>query len=250
MMYMPHTSRAIALIAGLVVATPAMTHAQDAVRPVSSAPLSTEAENTATPIATLLPRNLDAATRSALLLILQRAREQGLPLSVLSGKAAEGVLRGIPSQRIVSAVTALKERMLTAQSALAPAEAAEIKEGAGALGVGVSVATLRDLRQRRPNTSVSIPLAVLTQLVAQGVPAANASAIVLRLLERGASKQQLVDLRNAVDEDISLGKPILMALDVRAANVLSTLAPRPLPASGGEMGTGATTTSAAAKIPH
>lgn len=245
---MKYTTRTTALLVGFVIATPAMMRAQDAVRSVSSTASSVEADNAATPIATLLPANLDAVTRSALLPILRRAREQGLPLTALTSKAAEGVLRGMPSQRIVSAVTALKERMLTAQSALAPAEATEIKAGADALSVGVSVATLRDIRQRRPSTSVWVPLAVLTQLVAQGVPATNASVIVLRLLERGASTQQLVNLRNAVDEDISLGKPILMALDVRAANVLSTLGPRPLPISGGEMGGGgATVTSATVK---
>jgi len=225
------------------VATPLS--AQQSTRPAASMISPAQGASPAA-IAASLPAGLDDATRTALVPVFQHAQAQGLPLSLLRIKAAEGVLHSASSARIVAVVTTYEARMLKANAALAPAEPAEIQSGVEALSRGVSSDVLRDIRRRRPNTTVAVPLAVLAQLVSQGVPADRASNIVLRLLEYGVSTRQLAALPQAVADEVASGEPLLVALDSRAANVLSTLGPRPVTPPGG----GAAMPTAAAIRPN
>jgi len=193
-------------------------------------PMALRAQQAPPSAVAALPPGLDSAARAALAPVFARAVQQGLPVMALRVKAAEGVLHGVPSDRIVGVVTRFAERLVVAKAALAPAQPDEVSDGANALGLGVSASVLRDIRKRRPATPVTIPLAVLVQLVTQGIPASRAGDIVLRLLERGASTQQLAELPKVIDRDVASGVSAERALDLRAANVLATLGPRPLPA--------------------
>jgi hypothetical protein len=169
---------------------------------------------------------LDRQTQLALEPVLDRARDRGLPIDALTTKAAEGALRGVPSSRIVAAVRALEERLTTAKLALGPSTLdGDIVAGADALSVGASADILRAVRKRRPNASVAVPLGVLAQLVLQGISTDRAASIVLQLLDHGATSEQLVALRNAVNRDILAGTPASRALDAQAAHVLAALGP-------------------------
>jgi hypothetical protein len=171
-------------------------------------------------------RGLDRQTQLALEPVLDRARDRGLPIDALTTKAAEGALRGVPSSRIVAAVRALEERLTTAKLALGPSTLdGDIVAGADALSVGASADILRAVRKRRPDASVAVPLGVLAQLVLQGVSTDRAASIVLQLLDHGATSEQLVALRNAVNRDILAGMPASRALDAQAAHVLAALGP-------------------------
>jgi hypothetical protein len=130
--------------------------------------------------------------------------------------------------------------MNTAKAALGSAEIEEYRAAAAALSRGVPVTALRDIRRQRPTTSVAVPLGLLAEWVARGIPAPNATKIVLQLLEHGVSTQKLASLRQAVDDDIASGEPASRALDARAATILSALGPRPLVTPNAGSGTAAT----------
>lgn len=170
-----------------------------------------------------LPKELDSSSRSLLKPVLSRAADRGLPVQALIDKAAEGILRGVSSERIVKAVIALEERLTTAHVALAPSSHADILAGADALAVGVHPNTLRAMRRQIPKAPIMIPLAVLTQLVAQGVEQSRATDIVFELLKRGVTHQQLLALRESVNSDIIAGKSAASAIDDRVAVILTAL---------------------------
>ncbi len=170
-----------------------------------------------------LPSSIDAATRSQLEPILNRARDRGLPVSALTNKAAEGVLRGVTRARIVAAVEALEERLTTARLALSPAQPEDIIAGADALHAGINVDVLRGIRRHQPTKSVAVPLAVLAQLVSQGVSQGRATEIVYKLLNKGVTAQQLLALRQDVNTDILAGRSVAQAVDERVATVLAAL---------------------------
>ena len=97
-----------------------------------------------------LPKELDSSSVSLLKPVLTRAADRGLPVQALRDKAAEGVLRGVSSERIVKAVIALEERLTTAHVALAPSSHADLLAGADALAFGVHPNTLRAIRRQLP----------------------------------------------------------------------------------------------------
>jgi hypothetical protein len=81
------------------------------------------------------------------------------------------------------------------------------------LRAGVSPEALMRLRASRPKEPLTVPLAVLADLVARGVPADTAAAFVLEIA--GASDEQLVAFQRNVERDIALGAPPLAAAAVR-----------------------------------
>src|SRR5207245_1087389 len=93
------------------------------------------------------------------------------------------------------------------------ASPAELTAGAAALRAGASQATLAQLRHAR-GESLTVPLAVLADLVASGVPVDSAAAAVLGLAAR-ARDADLVEFRRAVERDIALGAPPAAAVTAR-----------------------------------
>jgi hypothetical protein len=111
-----------------------------------------------------------------------------------------------------------------AQRALAPVQAVdEVSAGAGALRVGVPDATLRALRQSWPNKTLTVPLGVLTELVANDIPATTAAERVHALLVRGASSADIVTLGDKVRADIAAGHAPDASMELRTKGVLSLL---------------------------
>src|SRR5207248_1461937 len=93
-----------------------------------------------------------------------------------------------------------------ARDALGPtASPTELGAAAAALRAGAHPATLTELRRIR-RESLTVPLAVLTDLVGSGVPVDSAAAAVLSLAAK-TRDADLVEFRRAVERDIALGAP-------------------------------------------
>jgi hypothetical protein len=173
-----------------------------------------------------LESKLDTATRAVVLRTIDTARELGLPVEPLVDKALEGATKRAAAPRIESAVEALLQRMQVSRDALAPnAAARDIVAGADALAYGATGEALHTMRTIRPNGSLAVPLAVLTQLVASGVPVARATRVIADLLKRGARDEQLIALQEDVRSYVAAGAAPEAALDVRTRGLNAVLPP-------------------------
>ena len=169
---------------------------------------------------------LDAPTRSAVLRTIEAARMRGLPLEPLVNKALEGAMKHAPGARIQAAVDSLLGRLEASRAALAPEPSGrDIAAGADALAYGVTRDALASVRAIRPRGSVAVPLAVLTQLVASGVPVSRATGVVAELIRRGARDEQLIALSDDVRLYIASGASPEIALDVRTRGLTAVLPP-------------------------
>ncbi|HEU4558011.1 MAG TPA: hypothetical protein VFS20_09185 [Longimicrobium sp.] len=122
----------------------------------------------------------------------QRAAQAGIPVQLLNDKVAEGRAKNVPEERIAAAVVrrlASLERARAAMRAGARPPAlspADLSVGADALENGVDPAVLGRLAQSAPQASRAQAIAVLTQLVQQGVASEQALARVTAALADGA----------------------------------------------------------------
>jgi len=147
---------------------------------------------------------LDSAARAPVAALLDSARAAGLPAEPLIQRALEGSTKGAPADRVVAAVRRLATDLGRAREALGLATAPlELEAGAAALRAGASPAVLTQLRRAR-HQPLMVPLAVLADLVASGVPPDSAAAAVL-VLAGSVRDADLVEFRRAVERDIALG---------------------------------------------
>ncbi len=167
----------------------------------------------------------DARTREAVTREIDRAASRGLPVRALVAKAQEGVTKQAAGERIRAAVTSLARRLEQARDLLAPSPSdAEMIAGADALAVGVPAPMLRQIRSAYPaGQSVAMPLDVLTELVARGVPASNALEQITQLMRRGATPTHIAGVGASVQSDVAAGLTPDAALEVRARGVMSLL---------------------------
>jgi hypothetical protein len=171
---------------------------------------------------------LDPAAAAEVGQIVAAARGSGLPVEPLVDRALEGASKGATSARIVAAVRALAHDLAAARAALGVATAeADVTAGAGALRAGATPATLTGLREARPDAPLTVPLGVLADLIARGVPPQAAASAVLTLARHGAPDAEYVALRRNVERDILAGAPPAVAAAVRARGMPSTLPPAP-----------------------
>ena len=149
---------------------------------------------------------LDAATRPAVAALVDSAGRALLPTEPLVQRALEGATKRASGELIVAAVRRFAVELGHARDALgSTASPAELSAGAAALRAGASPIVLARLRQAR-REPLTMPLAVLADLVASGVPVDSAAAAVLALAAR-ARDADLVEFRCAVERDIALGAP-------------------------------------------
>lgn len=175
-----------------------------------------------------LDASADAGLRRAVERELVVARAIGLPEGLLIAKANEGIAKRATPKRITDAVAALGKRLQVAREQLAPNPSEdEIAAGADALYVGVPARTLKKMRAAWPDRSLALPLGVLTELVAKGLPAERAAQVVTDLMTRGATNVQLYALAQSVQGDVAAGWAPEAALDLRARGVMSLLPPAP-----------------------
>jgi len=142
-----------------------------------------------------LAGRMDEATRAAVAAVVDSARMAGVPAEPLVNKALEGASKGADGARIVTAVRA-----------------------------GVRPAFLESLRGRYPRESLMVPLAVMADLVARGVPADTAAQSVVALMREGVRDAELVAFRQSVERDIALGAPAGGAVAVRLAGTVPAVA--------------------------
>lgn len=170
---------------------------------------------------------LDPAVRPVVAALVDSARAAGLPTEPLIQRALEGTSKRAAGDRVVAAVRRLARDLGTARSALGPAATGpEVDAGAAALYAGARPADLTALRARRPRQSLVVPLGVLADLVATGVPADTAAAAVLALAATTADDDYLAFRRN-VERDIALGAPPAAAAAVRSTAATADAIPKP-----------------------
>jgi len=149
---------------------------------------------------------LDAGTRPTVAALVDSAHRALLPTEPLVQRALEGATKRASGDLIVAAVRRLAVDLGRARDALgSTASPAELSAGAAALHAGASQTILAELRQAR-REPLTVPLAVLADLVASGVPVDSAAGAVLSLAGR-ARDADLVEFRRAVERDIALGAP-------------------------------------------
>lgn len=170
------------------------------------------------------PSGLDSATLAAIAPIVERARAANLPLNLLYTRARQGQVQRLPTAKIEAAVRKFAERLEMAHSALAPNPTAQELTGAvDALQSGVPRETLVEMRRAAKDGSLAVPLAVLTQLVARGVPVEQASVKVVDLLQRGAGAVHFIALDDRVRADVLAGKRPDESLDLRLKGIFPNL---------------------------
>jgi hypothetical protein len=164
-----------------------------------------------------LAARLDTGAVAAIMPIIDAAQGQGLPIDPLVQKALEGASKRAPTDRIVLAVRRLSSQLGTARLALGTASTPELVAGASALQAGVRPEVLASLRDERPQASLAVPLGVLAELIARGVPADTGAMAVVALVDANVSDAQLVALRHDVERDIGIGAPPTTALIARTS---------------------------------
>ena len=153
-----------------------------------------------------LRARLNPEVAQQVLLIVREAREASLPADPLVARALEGASRGADAAGIVAGVRRQAAALGQARGALgASAEVDEIVAGASAVMAGVPADSLARLRAARPSGSLVIPLVVLCDVVARGVPVDTASVMVLTAARAGATDTALLRIRERVHSRIESG---------------------------------------------
>jgi hypothetical protein len=199
----------LALLAlALLPCAPALLHAQDA----------------------RLDARLDARTRDAVITLIDSARSDGIPSEPLVQKALEGASKHADGARILVAVRALAHELGDARDALgASSSDAEVIAGASALHAGIAPAALTRMRASRTHGSLTVALAVLSDLIARGVPGDTATTVISALAGAGAQDAELLRFQQGVERDIAQGATPSAAIGVRAQSAFPTAAPRRTP---------------------
>lgn len=134
--------------------------------------------------------------------VIDSAGRAGLPTRPLVEKALEGSAKKASPEAILNAVRSLAKALDEARGSLGPSTPDELNAGAVALRLGARPEDLSRLRAAR-KTSLVVPLGVLSDLVARGVPVDTASKVVVALASQG--DDEYVAFRQKVDRDIDLG---------------------------------------------
>jgi len=119
---------------------------------------------------------------------LARARQVGAPVALLESKIAEGKAKGVPIDRIATAVErreAALERAGQVMNGQETASEAELGLAADAIESGVSDAVLKAVSETAPRDRRAVAIAALTQLVLLGHVPEAALARVQEALKRG-----------------------------------------------------------------
>lgn len=149
---------------------------------------------------------LGPETAAAVGEVVEAARRDSLPVDPLVARALEGASRGAPGPRIVAAVQKLAGNMRRSRALLGTASTpSELIAASVALSAGVPPETLAQLRPARRDGALLMPLVVLSDLVTRRVPVETASAAVLAAVRADVSDDDLMRLRERIDQDIRGG---------------------------------------------
>lgn len=162
---------------------------------------------------------LDPALAARVQAQLDTAQAASLPAEPLIQKALEGRGKGAPPERIVAAVRAVRLSLMAARDVLGPGtEPLELTAAANALRAGAASETVGEIRRARQG-SLKVPLDVLADLIARGIPTARAGAAVVGLVRQGTADRDLQLLRDRIDRDVRGGAAPDLALERRLAGI-------------------------------
>jgi len=117
-----------------------------------------------------------------------RARSQGVPVTLLDSKMAEGKAKGVPLDRIATAIERRESSLEHAARAMKghdPVGDADLSVAADAVEVGVSDAVLNSVADTVPRERRAAALAAITELVQRGTAPDTALARVREALKHG-----------------------------------------------------------------
>lgn len=145
------------------------------------------------------------------------AAARGLPVEPLIQKAIEGSAKGVPPDRVATALRALSGQLDAAAAALQQAGAAQpdtdaIAAGAFALNAGLSGQNVTALAlASRPPNSVAATLRVASTLAAMGVPATETVELVTQVIAAGGTTTEVLGLPAQVMAGVSRGRGVTPA---------------------------------------
>ena len=137
--------------------------------------------------------------------------EAGIPPQLIRRKALEGVAKGVPPDRIVTALEAYSRRLQEAQGLLGPdRNGASLAAAAEAVRRGVPPEAIRGLAReqggRQGAGSLAVPLLVLGDLTEAGVPTDQALEAVQEAMRRGSPEQGMMNFSAAVRRRVRQGE--------------------------------------------
>ena len=119
---------------------------------------------------------------------LARARQVGIPVTLLESKVAEGKAKGISLERIAAAIerreTTLEHVSQLMKGPQGP-DVADLSVAADAIDAGVSDSVVKDIADSAPRDRRAVAIATLTDLVKAGHVPEAALARVKEALKRG-----------------------------------------------------------------
>jgi hypothetical protein len=174
---------------------------------------------------------LDRSVRYSLEVLIDSARTLGLPTRPIESKALEGISKQKPGRMILTAARNVFRSLRDARAVLGPkATEDELEAAASALNAGVNSGELAQLSRSRQGKQLTVPLVVLVDLIARGVPRDTASQTIFQLWQRGAADDDFLGLWRGVERDIVSGADPGAALLNRAREVPSRGPPPVSPA--------------------
>jgi hypothetical protein len=175
-----------------------------------------------------LASRLDKPTYIAVTAIVDSARIAKMPTKPLFDKALEGAAKGSDRPTIVGAVQQRWVRMGAAKQGLGTSTSPdEIRSAVTALEAGASARDLARIRAAGGKRSVTLPLAVLTDLISRSVPIPTATDLVLQLMRSGVRDGDLSTFQRNVRADIERGADPTAAATTRARGAIRANQPKP-----------------------
>lgn len=144
--------------------------------------------------------------------IADSVARHGLPVEPLYRKAIEGGAKGVPAVRIVAAVrieaTHLAEAAGALRSAGVDLEAETVEAGGYAINAGLTPKDVTDMaRSTRVPETLAASLRSSGTLVALGVPAGQAVALVQQWVQAGRSPTEVLLLPHQLQAAMARGAP-------------------------------------------
>lgn len=169
--------------------------------------LSLSAQNASSP---RLEGRVPPEVARAVMAIVDSTAHAGLPVELLLRKALEGGAKGIPNDRIIRAVRVVSGQLATSARAIdglaSKSDPDVIEAGAFAINAGLSSDQVRTLAEaaRAPEARAGA-LRTAGTLVAIGVPAGRAVALVEGRIRAGGSAAEVLQLPQQVEAAVARG---------------------------------------------
>jgi len=173
------------------------------------------------------------AIAAAVSALADSARARGLPVAPLVDKALEGVVKGVPADRILPAVRTVLDQLDAAATALrgtggTPPSDDAVEAGGFALAAGLTPGDLGAIAQSADRSHpTAVALQVAGALAAIGVPRAQTVGLVQASIQSGGPVGDLVSLPGQVQAAMARGAPPAAAAAGLERAAAAHQAPRP-----------------------